>query len=301
MAGSEWQISARTHDRLGESALWHPEEQALYWIDFYGPSVHRLKDGVVKSWTFGVGKMIGSLVFVDQGRLILAIDQTLHVFDPANGETARLGGLAPGSTDIAFNDGKVDRAGRYWLGTFEITETKPDAAFYRVSPSGDLSLADGGFIVCNGPSFSPDNRTLYFSDSVGRRIFAYDLDPSGNLSRRRTFHQFSADDGMPDGLAVDSEGHLWCALYGAGKVVRFSPAGEIALSLSAPVANVTSLCFGGPDLRTLHLTTGWSSGTTEATKQQDDGGCLFTRQVECAGLPEPVFRLSTKAGSRPLN
>jgi sugar lactone lactonase YvrE len=297
MAGSDWQISARTHDRLGESALWHPEEWALYWIDFYGPSVHRLKDGAVKSWTLGVGKMIGSLVFADQGRLILAVDQALHVFDPGTGKTTRFGGLAPGSDDIGFNDGKVDRAGGYWLGTFEITETKPDAVFYRVSPAGELALADSGFVVCNGPSFSPDNRILYFSDSVGRRILAYDLDLKGNLARRRTFIQFSADDGMPDGLAVDSEGNLWCALYGAGKVVRLSPSGDITLSLSAPVTNVTSLCFGGPDLKSLYLTSAWSGGTTEATKQQDGGGCLFTRQVECAGLPEPVFRLSANNGS----
>lgn len=292
MKSSEWQVGARTHDRLGESALWHLQEQALYWIDFYGPSVHRLKDGDVKTWTLGVGKMIGSLILADEGRLILAIDQTLHLFDPHTGKLTRFGGLAPGNDGLAFNDGKVDRAGRYWLGTFEITETKPEASFYRVSSRGELSLVESGFIVCNGPSFSPDNRILYFSDSVGRRILAYDLDSSGDLSRRRTFHQFAADDGMPDGLAVDSEGHLWCALYGAGKVVRLSPSGDITLSLSAPAANVTSLCFGGPDLRALYLTSGWSNGTTEATKQQDDGGCLFTRQVECAGLPEPVFRLS---------
>lgn len=289
MSTSDWQICGRNYDRLGESALWHPVERALYWIDFYGPVVHRLKDGILKTWTIGVGKMIGSLVFADKGRLVLAVDQSLYLFDPNTGEAAFFAGLGRGADEVAYNDGKVDRAGRYWVGTYDMTETEPRAAFYRVSSDGVLTLADSGFVVCNGPTFSPDNRILYFSDSTGRRILAYDLDADGNISNRHVFKQFSTDDGMPDGLAVDSAGNVWCALYGAGNVVCLAPSGEMTLRLLVPVANVTSLCFGGPDLRNLYVTTGWSGGTIEATKREDDGGCTFVRPVDCAGLPEPVF------------
>ncbi len=286
---SAWQICARTHDRLGESALWHPHEQALYWIDFYGPRVHRLKGGAIESWHIDAGKMIGSLVFADRGRLVLALDQSLHIFDPGTGRASFLARLGSEADGLGCNDGKVDRAGRYWVGTYDLTETRPGAAFYRVSASGGLTLADGGFVVCNGPAFSPDNRILYFSDTVGRRIYAYDLGTDGALANRRLLIQFTADDGMPDGVVVDSAGNVWCALYGAGKVVRLAPSGRVSLSLPAPVPHVTSLCFGGPDLKTLYLTTGWSGGTVEATKAEDNGGCVFMRTVDCPGLPEPIF------------
>src|SRR6185503_16825414 len=101
-----------------------------------------------------------------------------------------------GTRELAYNDGKVDRAGRYWVGTYDVKEAEPTGAFYRVGADGKATVADRGFIVCNGPAFAPDNRTLYFSDTAGHRILSYDLARDGSLSGRRTFFTFSPDDGM---------------------------------------------------------------------------------------------------------
>lgn len=294
MAATDWQICAKTHDRLGESIAWHPREQALYWIDFYGPVVHRQKQaqGPVESWRIEAGKAIGSLVFAPDGRLLLALDHALHLFDPATGATRFFADPKEGAMDLAYNDGKVDRAGRYWVGTYDVAEVEPRAAFYCVAADGAARLADQGFVVCNGPAFAPDNRTLYFSDSVGRRILSYNLAGDGSISGRRTFFAFAPEDGVPDGLTVDSAGDVWCALYGAGKVVCITAGGALKLSLPLPAAHVTSLCFGGPDLKMLYVTTGWSTGTTEETKAQDGGGCVFVRGTEVTGLPEPIMDLS---------
>jgi len=193
--------------------------------------------------------------------------------------------------DLAYNDSKVDRAGRYWVGTYELTESKPRGILYRIEADGTAHGADQGFIICNGPAFSPDNRTLYFSDTVGRRILSYEIDHDGALSGRQTFFSFSEDDGMPDGLTVDSAGNVWCALYGGGKVVCMDAKDTLKLSLPLPVAFVTSLCLGGPELKTLYVTTGWSSGTTEETKGNDIGGAVFMRSVDTPGLPEPIITL----------
>jgi sugar lactone lactonase YvrE len=289
----DWQVCAMTHDRLGESILWHPTEQALYWIDFYGPFVHRQKQakGPVETWKIDAGKAIGSLVFADKGRLLLALDHGLHLFDLDTGATRFFADPKKGRKDLAYNDAKVDRAGHYWVGTYDVAEAQPRGVFYHVAASGSASVADKGFVVCNGPAFSPDNRRLYFSDSVGRRILVYDLDSGGNLSGRRTLIAFSPDDGLPDGLTVDSAGNVWCALYGGSKVLCLDTEGGIKQSLPVPTPHVTSLCFGGPDLKTLYVTTGWSAGTTEETKEQDIGGSVFMRSVECPGLPEPVITL----------
>lgn len=293
MSNSDWQICAQTHDKLGERILWHPIEAALYWIDFYGPFVHRQKraKGPVESWKIGAGQAIGSLVFADKG-LLLALDHGLHHFDPGTGATRFFTDPKNGQRDLAYNDGKVDRAGRFWVGTYDVAEMEPSGIFYRVAPDGTASIADRGFVVCNGPAFSPDNRRLYFSDSAGRRILIYDLALDGTISGRRTFFSFSPDDGMPDGLAVDSAGNVWCALYGGGKVVRIDAQGALKLSLPLPTAHVTSLCFGGVELKTLYVTTGWSAGTTEATKMEDIGGSVFMRPVDIPGLPEPVVTLA---------
>lgn len=290
---SEWQICAQTHDRLGESILWHPLEKALYWIDFYGPIVHRQKraEGLVESWKIDSGKTMGSLVFADKGRLLLAVDHGLYLFDTGTGATRFFADPKNHQMDMAYNDSKVDRVGRYWVGTYDLAEAKPNGVFYRLAADGTAKVAEKGFIICNGPTFSPDNCKLYFSDTIGRRILSYDVDGDGAISGRRTFFTFSIDDGMPDGLTVDSSGNVWCALYGGAKVVCISAKGVLNLSLPLPAALVTSLCFGGPGLKTLYVTTGWSMGTTEATKGKDIGGTVFMRPVDSPGLPEPIVTI----------
>lgn len=290
---SEWQICSQTRDRLGESILWHPSEEALYWIDFHGPLVHRQKggSGVVESWKIDLGETIGSLVFGDKGRLLLAVDHGLHLLDTSTGKTRLFADPKNGKKNLAYNDGKVDRAGRYWIGTYDLSERKPGAAFYRMEQGGTAEVADKGFVICNGPTFSPDNRKLYFSDTVGHRILSYDLDRNGMISGRRVFFAFANNDGMPDGLTVDSAGNVWCALYGGSKVVCIDARGTLRRSLYLPATFVTSLCFGGPELKTLYVTTGWNSSTTEATKMSDVGGAVFMRPVDIAGLAEPIIAL----------
>ncbi len=287
MRDSEWQICAQTYDRLGESILWHPVEEALYWIDFYGPFVHRQKKGkgAVERWKIALGETIGSLVFTDQG-LLLAVDHGLHLFDPGTGLTRFFADPKSEKTGLVYNDGKVDRAGRYWVGTYDLSETEPNGVFYRVTADGRSEVADEGYVICNGPAFSPDNRKLYFSDTVGRRILCYDLDHGGLLSSPRDFFNFSTVDGMPDGLTVDSAGNVWCALYGGGKVVCIGDDGRLKLSLPLPASHVTSVCFGGPELKTLYVTSGWGP----ATEAKDQGGAVFMRTIDWPGLPETSLK-----------
>ncbi len=289
---AEWKICAPTRDRLGESILWHPHEQALYWIDFYGPIVHRQRHGseVVDSWKLDFAETIGSLVLTDRG-LLLAVDHGLHMLDTVTGKTRPFADPKQGKMNLVYNDAKVDRAGRYWVGTYDVSEREPNALFYRKVKRGKWEVGDKGFVICNGPAFSPDNRRLYFSDTVGHRILSYDLDADGSISGRRVFFTFANNDGMPDGLAVDSAGNVWCALYGGSKVVSIDPKGTLRRSLYLPATFVTSLCFAGPDLKTLCVTTGWDSCTTEATKESDVGGAVFMRPVDIAGLPEPILAL----------
>lgn len=284
-------IVAQTRDRLGESPLWHAGEQAIYWTDLYGPTLHRLRlGGPVESWTVPGTRHIGSFVFVRGGWLLLAIDTGLVLFDPATGTFTPYGDPNQGREGVIYNDSKLDRSGRLWVGTVDLAEAEPRGILYCVDAQGRTSVGDSGFVVCNGPAFSPAGDILYFSDSMGRRLIAYDLSPgSPQLRNRRNFVSMGLEDGIPDGLTVDAEGGVWCAHYGAGRLTRYAPDGSVLMVLELPCPTVTSMGFGGPDMTTLFVTTGWSPGVERAADEAGPGGALLAYETGIRGLAEPVF------------
>jgi sugar lactone lactonase YvrE len=286
-------IVAQTRDRLGESAMWHSREQAVYWIDWYGPAVHRMRlGGAVESWTVPRTALIGSFVFVTGGRLLCAVDSGLVLFDPAAGTFTPFADPNGGRPDIAFNDSKLDRFGRLWVGTCDLRETEPRGILYCVAADGAAAVAESGYVVCNGPAFSPAGNILYFSDSVGQRILAFDVDAGSPVLRnRRIFAHVPKEEGLPDGLTVDAEGCLWCAHYGAGRLTRFAPDGTVRSVIELPCPSVTSMSFGGSNMTTLFVTTGWSPGVTRAEDEPGPGGALFAVDTGIKGLAEPEFAI----------
>ena len=281
----EWRVVGEARDRLGESPLWHPLEQALYWVDFYGPAIQRLdpSTGGYRRWPIEGAATIGSLAFAADGRLIVALDTGVHLFDKANGRLTPFADPNGGRPGVGYNDAKVDRDGRYWVGTYDTGERSPRGVLYRLDRAGAATVADSGFVVCNGPAFSPDGSTLYFSDTVGRRLLAYDLDrETGALSQARLLIQFGEGDGMPDGLCVDGSGAILCAHYGGGRVSRIDPSGTLLETYPLPVRNVTSCCLGGARLDTLYVTTAESDGAHPLD------GALFACSVATRGVAEPL-------------
>jgi len=285
-------LLAQTHDRLGESPMWRADEQALYWVDWYGPTLRRKRMGEekIESWTIPNETILGSFVFASNGRLLIAVDSGLKLFDPATGKATPFADPNEARPSVGYNDSKLDRQGRLWVGTFDLPETQPRGILYCVEPSGQWSVADSGFAVCNGPAFSPDGGTMYFSDSMGRQVLAYDIEANSRIpTNRRVFAQFSPDDGVPDGLTVDAEGGLWVALYGGGRLIRFAPDGSVIKSYDLPCPVVTAAGFGGPDMTTLFVTTGWSPGIQRADDEPGPGGAVFTLETGIKGIAEPIF------------
>jgi sugar lactone lactonase YvrE len=283
----QWQILTETRDKLGESPLWNNATGEFYWVDFFGPTIRRISaDGKRKDWTLSQSASIGSLVFCEDGRLLIGLDNGLYFFDPRDGSVARFADPNHGRPDLPYNDAKVDRHGNYWIGNFDATESAPRGVLYSLNRRGEWHIGDSGFVVCNGPTFSPEGDVLYFSDSMGRQSLAYDLDPvTARLTRRRIFQQFTEADGIPDGCCVDSEGCIWIAMYDGGKVFRLAPGGERLETLTLPARNITSCCLGGRDLRTLFVTCGQAADNSEP-----EGGAVFAIEVDVPGLPEPVFK-----------
>lgn len=287
-----WAISAQTRTQLGESILWHPTEQSLYWIDAYGPHIYRQKaiGGPIEKWEISLGKTIGCIAFTDSG-LLVAADHGLHLLDLEDGSPRALGNPKGQRFDLLYNDGKADRQGRFWLGTLCADESRRDAVFYRMNPDGSGQAVAHGFSICNGPSFSPDGRLLYFSDSIGQRILAYPILPSAKVAAPFVFYSYKDGAGLPDGVAVDRKGNLWCAIYGDSKVICISPDGVRLATLDLPATYPTSLCLGGKDLSTLFVTTAWVSPELS----QDAGahaGAIFMLPIHEPGLPEPILQIT---------
>jgi len=287
--------AARCGNRLGEAVLWHPREQALYWIDNADPALFRLDpmDGAVSRLPIAAAAPLGTIVATGrQATLLLAAPGGLALLDVRSGALAPFADPDAGRDGIAYNDGKVDRFGRLWVGSFEAREEEPRGILWCLPPGGAPVLAESGFVVPNGPAFSPDGRTMYFSDSLARRILAFEVgadDPRPH--GRRLFAAMQMDEGYPDGLTVDAEGCLWVAHWDGWRVTRFSPAGERLAVVPLPVPRVTSLAFGGADLKTLYVTTAREGLSPVMLAAAPGAGDLFALDVGVRGVAEVAFEV----------
>jgi xylono-1,5-lactonase len=178
---------------------------------------------------------------------------------------------------VRLNDAKADARGRLWFGSMDGSdETRPAGRLYRLDTDGSLSVVDEGYCVTNGPTFSPDGRTLYHTDSALRRVYAFDLDDAGRLSRKRVWLEFADDEGYPDGMTTDALGRVWIAHWGGARVTCRDPGdGRVLQTIALPVPQVTNVCFGGPGLRDLFVSSARRGLEGEALALAPLSGGLF--------------------------
>jgi sugar lactone lactonase YvrE len=279
---------------LGESPFWHPEQACLYWCDIPGKALNRYTPAgrLHRQWTFETEPTCCAPL--PGGELLLAMRDGLFRFSPKTGQRRRLAAPPYKPAQERFNDGRADAQGRLWVGTIYEPRTPAAAALYRWV-DGRLKRMAGDITVSNGLAFSPDGRTLYWSDTSAHRIFAFDFDGSeGALSRQRVFADFPVKQagqdlasygGRPDGAAVDVEGAYWCAMFEGQRLLRLAPDGTLLQALPLPVRCPTMPCFGGPDLRTLYLTTSREKRPADELAAQPLAGCVLHTRVDVPGLP----------------
>jgi len=279
---------------LGESPFWHPTEQVLYYCDIPGHSLHRFDpaSGELAHWDFDTD--VASAAPLLGGRLLLAMRDGLWRFDPASGARRRLAEPPYDSAKERFNDGKCDPQGRFWVGTIYEPRDPALASLHRYA-HGKLERQCGGITVSNGLGWSPNGRTMYWSDTKAHTIYAFDFDPlSGDISRQRVFARFPPKEagqpiesygGRPDGAAVDAEGCYWVAMFEGQRILRLSPEGELLREVTLPVRCATMPCFGGPDLKTIYITTAREKRPPAELIEQPYAGCVLALDVDVPGLP----------------
>ena len=222
--------------------------------------------------------------------MVVALRTGFAFLDLETGAVAGLTDPEADRPDNRFNDGKVDRQGRFWAGTLNDAEKQPLGSLYRLDADGTVTLMQDGAVVSNGIGWSPDDRTLYFTDSVIRTIWAFDFDPAaGAIANRRIFAEVPDGTGYPDGLTVDSEGFVWSAVWDGWRIVRYDPSGRIDREVVMPVQRPTSCMLGGPDLKTLYVTSASIHLDAGALERGPLAGGLFALEADVPGLPEPRF------------
>ena len=233
-------------------------------------------------------EQVGSLALRESGGILVALKSALSVFDPATGGIAKIADAPGHHAGLRFNDGKCDRQGRFWVGTMRAGDEKASGFLYRLDGGGCTKVLDG-IEIPNSLCWSPDGRTMYFSDSPKRVIWAFPYDPaSGAIGERRVFASLPAPM-VADGGTVDAEGYLWSANYGGWRVTRFAPDGSVDRVVPVPASNITSCAFGGPDLGTLFIVSAYQGLRDEARAKQPAAGGLFAIDVGVKGLPEARY------------
>jgi sugar lactone lactonase YvrE/DNA-binding IclR family transcriptional regulator len=274
---------------LGEGPVWTADERLL-WLDILAPALF-VGDPDAKTFvSHPMPELIGAVAPRRRGGLIAAMQHGFKTLDLETGEIAPFAMPSEHKPGSRFNDGKVDRRGRFWAGTLAMTTAPGEGALYRLDPDGRVVKADAGFHVSNGMGWSPDDRYFYFVDSGPRRIYCYDFDlAGGTIANRRTFVQVPEGEGVPDGLAVDAEGFVWCAHFDGWCVTRYDPDGRVERVINLPVPRPTSCTFGGPDRSTLFITTARIRLSAQQLAAAPLSGSVFALRTGIRSQPETPF------------
>jgi sugar lactone lactonase YvrE len=295
MSGYQIDVACDATMTVGESPLWAPGEQALYWVDIEGFAIHRLHPESGRHDQWPVDSEASALALAARGGLMVAQRRGFSHFDPASGQLTLVAEAPYDQSTTRFNDGKCDAAGRFWCGTIYEPRDKPAAEMFVLERGKIRKVWSGGMVNSNGLGFSPDGKTMFHAETASHRVtrFAFDL-LAGVVSDERDVRRFSTDKsaadygGRPDGAAVDSEGNYWVAMFEGGRILKLSPLGDQLDEIRLPVRCPTMVAFGGADLRTLYITTAGKRPADELAALPLSGKVLSVR-VPVAGRVEPAY------------
>jgi len=284
--------------RLGEGPLWHPDEQALYWVDIHQARIERYHPASGERDTFQFEEAVTALGIRAGGGFVTAGVRGFGWWDGCSEQATPVSDPEADLPDNRFNDGAVGPDGRFWAGTMreQVNLDGPaPGSLYRLDAQQMVEKLVSELHISNGLGWSPDRTCFYLADSPRRTIYRWAYDAaSGGIANRRVWVHSPDEPGVPDGLTVDAEGCVWCAQWGGWKLIRYDLDGQAMLEIRLPVAYPTSCAFGGPNLDELYITSAWTAMTAGERAAQPLAGDVFHLPLEVKG--QPVYRFSGRSG-----
>lgn len=277
-------------DELGEGPVWCTRDRVLHWVDCMRKLLHTYSPRTKMHMQRELSGHIGSLAIRDKGGLLVALRTGLRIYDPESEIETVLSSEPIDFSRERFNDGKVDHAGRFWVGTIDRHLRSPIAGLYVVTADLAIVKKQSRVTLANGIAWSQDSKTMYFCDSQPGVVYAYDYDLSrGEIAHKKVFLDLSSDPYRPDGCTVDAFGYLWIAQPHANRVARYDPVGKLSNVVHVAHARPSSVMFGGDELDTLYITTMRLGASPEELATEANSGGLFAVAPDVCGLPEPRF------------
>ncbi len=280
-------LHVKTRNQLGEGIIWDCKTATLFWVDIPKRHVLRLSEQDNVPRTIEMPEEPGSLAMLADGDLLVAAGRSLYRVSPDGRRIERLDEAPDMAPRTGFNDGKADRAGRLIFGSKDDDVAAATGAMFELD-AGLIRLLFEPLIAFNGPAFNRAGDRIYFANTPAGQIFAAAYDPAtGDMGSPELFVQVPKADGWPDGMTVDAEDHLWNAHWDGGRLTRYRPDGSVERVMKLPVQRPTSLCFGGPDLQTIFVS---SAAVTDKNDRSTDpaiaDGDVLRRDLGMTGAPE---------------
>jgi sugar lactone lactonase YvrE len=275
---------------LAEGPWWDVRNQELLWVDIFAGEIHRFNPSDGSDSSMNVGQPVGMTAARKSGGLVCAVRDGIGLIEPGGTVMSLAAEIEKSRTQNRMNDGACDPMGRLWAGTMATDLSAGEGALYRISAGFAAHRAIAGVSISNGLDWSPDGRTFYFIDSPKCRIDAYDFDrDSGEIGNGRILAQIPHPAATPDGMAVDSEGTLWVAMWDGAGIHRYSPDGRLLETIDMPVSRVTSVAFGGSGMDQLFITTARHGLSPQQMASEPLAGSILALDVGVAGLPPYEF------------
>ncbi len=279
------------HAQVGEGPLWDEERQVLYWVDILSSLLYIYDPATGENRALDVGRHVGTVVTRASGGLMLAVREGFASFDLETQELTLIANPEAHITGNRFNDGKCDPAGRFWAGTMTYENPTNQGSLYRLDTDLSVHKIFGDVAISNGIIWSLDHTTMFYIDTLRKSVRAFDYaDDTGDISNERVIINVPEEIGMPDGMAIDSEGMLWVAHYGGSCVSRWNPnTAQLLLRIDLPVTQVTACAFGGQNLDILFITSAAQELDAAELERQPLAGGLFSIKTPYQGVPSFRF------------
>lgn len=277
---------------LGEGPHWDAKRSEIFFVDAFVGDFHRV-DSTGNDQKVHFDNVVTFIVPWEGEPDSFVVSKNQHIckLDWKSGALSELADVEVDMVGNRFNDGKCDPQGRLWAGTMA-TETSPGVL---PAERGGLFSFNGTNVskqaskvtLSNGLTWSLDQKLMFFIDSVKRHVYVFDFDNSnGTISNQRVLYDFNKNQDigqheLPDGMTIDTDGHLWVACYDGGRILRIDPVAEKLLDyVQLPTTKITSLCFGGANLDTLYVTSASKDLPQEQLQSQPLAGSLFEVKLE---------------------